>query len=598
MIVNPTKKIFEPVPFNQVIITDRFWFSKLKANKSGTLPACIHQCEITGRIDNFAKASGLKTGEYEGAFYNDSDVYKVIEGAAYSLMNSPDDVLERKIDEIIEKIAAAQEKNGYLFTFYTLTDPDQKWTDMDKHEMYCGGHLIEAAIAYKKATGKTQLFEVACKVAQHFDDTFGPGKRNWVPGHPEIELALIKLFQETKDERYWQLAFWLLEQRGHGHGVGGIWNKPDWGPAYCQDDKPVRELERVTGHAVRAMYLYTAMADVAAITGDKEYLQALNRLWENVVKKNMYITGGIGPSSKNEGFTEDYDLPNETAYCETCASVGMVIWNHRMNMLHGDSKYADIMERAMYNGSLAGVSLSGDKFFYVNPLTSKGNHHRVKWFKTSCCPTQIARFIPSIGNYIYAKTDDAIIINLFVEGKTTIPLQDGEVTITQVTDYPWNGKVQFIVQTPVSNNFSILIRHPGWCKSVKVLVGGKPVEWDVQKGYLHLNRKWNNGDPITMDMDMPVERVYSPPLVKENRGKVAVQRGPLVYCLEEVDNEVPPYESELSLYDKFLVDHHPLLLGGIDRLKTTGANPLTFIPYYAWDNREQGSMAVWLKEEK
>ncbi|MCP1160663.1 glycoside hydrolase family 127 protein [Bacillus infantis] len=596
MIEKSAYKRLEAVPFNQVTITDRFWFSKLKAHKNVTLPVCIDQCEITGRIDNFKKAANLKQGGFEGAFYNDSDVYKVIEGAAYSLMNSPDEVLEVKVDQIIDIIASAQQSDGYLFTYYQLNDPNQKWTDMDKHEMYCGGHLIEAAIAYKRATGKIKLFEVACRVADHFNDTFGPGKRHWVPGHPEIEIALIQLFQETKEERYWKLALWLLEERGHGHGEGGIWNKQDWGPSYCQDDKPVRQLERVTGHAVRAMYLYTAMADVAGITGDKEYLQALDRLWDNVVMKNMYITGGIGPSKHNEGFTEDYDLPNETAYCETCASVGMVLWNHRMNLLHGNAKYADVMERAMYNGALSGVSLRGDKFFYVNPLASRGKHHRVRWFTTSCCPTQMARFIPSIGNYIYAKNEKDIMVNLFIEGKATFKLGTDMVTLTQFTNYPWDGTVDIAVQTRSSNPFSICLRYPGWCKSATILVNGKQVSMKVLDGYIRLEHKWRDGDRVTFVMDMPAEIIHSHPLVEENKGRVAVQRGPLVYCLEQTDNHGDLFEKKLVKEEQFLLNHHPSLLDGITVLNTIKNQALTFFPYFAWDNREEGTMVVWIKE--
>lgn len=588
---------FNSVPFNQVCINDRFWAPKLKAHKNMTLSACIDQCEKTGRIDNFAKAAGLKKGNFEGAFYNDSDVYKVIEGAAYSLMNNPDEELENKIDSIIDLIAAAQQKNGYLFSYFILNHPEHQWTDMDKHEMYCGGHLIEAAIAYKKATGKTKLFQVARRLADHYDETFGPAKRHWVPGHPEIELALIKLYQETHEDRYWKLALWLLEERGHGHGQGGIWNNAEWGPAYCQDDKPVRQLESVSGHAVRAMYLYTGMADVASITGDKEYMEALHRVWDNVIMKNMYITGGIGPSKQNEGFTADYDLPNETAYCETCASVGMVLWNHRMNMLHGDARYADVMERAIYNGSLAGVSLAGDQFFYVNPLASRGGHHRIHWFTTSCCPTQIARFIPSIGNYIYATTDNAVIVNLFVEGTANFSLDEGQVTITQNTNYPWEGTVDILVQTNIVNAMELIIRHPGWCKKVNVLLNGKAVKFEIYKGYIHLKRMWETGDRITFVMDMPTERIYSHPLVNENKGKVAIQRGPLVYCLEEVDNPELRKDVKLSLTKTFLVEHNSDLLDRVTVLKTTGTDPLTFIPYFAWDNREKGSMVVWITED-
>jgi DUF1680 family protein len=517
-------------------------------------------------------------------------------------MNHPDAELEKRIDEIIDKIAAAQEADGYLDTYYTLKAPDKKWTDMEKHEMYCGGHLIEAAVAYKQATGKRKLLDVACRLADHYDSLFGPGKRHWVEGHEEIELALVKLYRETNDERYWKLAQWLLEERGHGHGVGMIWEKADWGPAYCQDDKPVREITHVTGHAVRAMYLYSGMADVAVVNGDQGYIEALDRVWESVVHRNMYITGGIGPSKHNEGFTADYDLPNDTAYCETCASIGMVYWNHRMNLLHGDGKYADIVERAMYNGVLSGVSLSGDKFFYVNPLFSNGTHHRVHWFDCSCCPTNIARFIPSIGNYVYAASEQGIYVNLYVAGTGTVPVKDENVKLTQVTEYPWAGSTRIILDMNKDSDFELNLRYPGWCKSAKILVNGAIVEPIIlEKGYIKLRREWKPGDAITIEFDMPVERVYSHPRVEANVGKVALQRGPLVYCLEKIDNAFDLREFELSTQTRLVVEHVPDLMDGITVIRGISENGnecFTGVPYFSWDNREPGEMEVWLKERK
>ncbi|WP_254639157.1 glycoside hydrolase family 127 protein [Cohnella sp. GbtcB17] len=326
---------WQGVPFTKVTINDRFWRPRLEVLSKVTIKACLVQCEKTGRISNFAKAAGLMDGAFEGIYFNDSDVYKVLEGAAYLLMSNRDPELEAEIDGIIELIAAAQEPDGYLCTYYTLVAPDSKWTDMEKHEMYNGGHLIEAAVAYFEATGKRKLLDVACRMVDHYDRLFGPGKRHWVEGHEEIELALVKLYRVTQEERYWRLALWLLEERGHGHGKGEIWDKEEWGPAYCQDDVPVRDIEKVTGHAVRAMYLYTAMADVVHASGDPTYVDALHRVWAHTVERNMYVTGGIGPSQHNEGFTHDYDLPNESAYCETCAAIAMAFWNHRMYLLFG-----------------------------------------------------------------------------------------------------------------------------------------------------------------------------------------------------------------------------------------------------------------------
>src|SRR5690554_2197798 len=408
----------EPVDFSRVKITDSFWSPRLKSHVTATLPVCIDQIENqTGRMLNFQRAA-LGTGEHSGIFYDDSDVYKALEGIAYSLINNPDPELEKKADEWIDAFAAAQQADGYINTFYTLTAPDKRWTNMDKHEMYCIGHMVEAAIAYYRATGKRELLDVSIRAIDHMMDLFGPGKRHWVPGHQEIELALVKLYEVTGEEKYVDFAYWLLEERGHGHGTKG--GEGEWNPLYYQDEVPVRDLEEITGHAVRAMYLFCGMADVAVLKNDEGYIDALHRLWDDVVGTKMYITGGIGSSRQNEGFTEPYDLPNYEAYCETCASVGMVFWNTKMHRLTGEAKYIDVMERSMYNGALAGISLDGDRFFYVNPLASRGNHHRREWYGTACCPSQISRFLPSIGNYIYGVSADAIWVNLFIGSKAEI----------------------------------------------------------------------------------------------------------------------------------------------------------------------------------
>lgn len=589
------------VPFTQVSIEDRFWAARMKASQKTTLTACLTQCEQTGRISNFAKAAGLTDGEFEGIFYNDSDVYKVLEGIAYSLMNEPDAELEAQADRVIEFIAAAQKEDGYLQTYFTLAEPDKKWTDMNKHEEYCAGHLIEAAIAYQQATGKRKLLDVAIKLADHIESLFGSDKRHWVPGHQEIELSLVKLYLETKEERYWKLAYWFLEERGHGHGVGYSWDRADWGAAYSQDHMPVRDMSNVTGHAVRAVYMYAGMADVAALTGDEGYLAALDRLWDNVVNKNMYITGGIGPSKHNEGFTEDYDLPNQSAYCETCASVAMIFWNHRMNLLHGDSKYADIVEREIYNGALAGVSLTGDKFFYVNPLETDGTHHRVEWYNCSCCPTQIARFIPSIGNYVYAINEGQIMINQYIAGTGSLHVGNDVVKLKQVTNFPWDGRVTIRVEETGDSPYDMLLRIPGWCRNFTMKVGGEVlVRPSMQNGYVKLSRTWKAGEEIELLFEMPVQKVYANPLVKENVGKVALQRGPVVYCMEETDNA----EYELTVVSpdtRFQAVFEPELLEGVVTLYAAGSdNTDSFqaVPYFAWDNREQGKMRVWLPEKK
>ncbi|WP_123042077.1 glycoside hydrolase family 127 protein [Cohnella candidum] len=594
---------WQSVPFTKVNIDDAFWRPRLEVLKHVTIKTCIAQCKETGRISNFAKAAGLMDGEFEGIYFNDSDVYKVLEGAAYLLMSNRDPELESETDRMIELIAAAQEPDGYLCTYYTLVAPESKWTDMEKHEMYNGGHLIEAAVAYFEATGKRKLLDVACRMADHYDRLFGPGKRHWVEGHEEIELALVKLYRVTREERYWKLALWLLEERGHGHGKGEIWDKEEWGPAYCQDDVPVRDIERVTGHAVRAMYLYSAMADVVHASGDLAYVDALHRVWAHTVERNMYVTGGIGPSRDNEGFTTDYDLPNETAYCETCAAIAMAFWNHRMNLLFGDAKYADVVEREMYNGALAGISLSGDKFFYVNPLASKGGHHRVEWFGTSCCPTNLVRFLPSIGQYAYARTDDGLVVNQFMNGEAEFEIGNGlNVKLKQTTYYPWDGKIELAVNPERTGKFAVRLRVPGWCRGYKLEVCGAPLfgaEALTDRGYLILDRQWSPGDSIVLQLDMPVEVVRARAEVEANRGRLAIQRGPVVYCMEQADNpELNDDAFALSPRDPFHICYRPDLLGGVTLMtgKEENGKPCVLIPYYAWDNREKGFMQVWIRE--
>ena len=464
-------KMIEQIDFSHVKINDNFWSPRLSKHVSATLPVCIDQIENqTGRIRNFENAAKGE-GEHSGIFFDDSDVYKALEGMAYSLINNPDPELEKKADEWIDKFAAAQQPDGYINTFYTLTGLDKRWTNMDKHEMYCAGHMIEAGVAYYQATGKRKLLDVCIRMTDHMMSQFGPGKRHWVPGHEEIELALVKLYQTTQEQKYLDFAYWLLEERGHGHGTMGDEGK--WDPVYYQDIVPVRRLTDISGHAVRCMYLYCGMADVAALKNDTGYIAAIDRLWDDVVHRNMYITGGIGSSRDNEGFTEDYDLPNLDAYCETCASVGMVLWNQRMNQLTGDSKYIDVLERSLYNGALAGISLGGDRFFYVNPLESKGDHHRQEWYGCACCPSQLSRFLPSIGNYIYASSDDALWVNLYIGNTGQIRIGETDILLTQETDYPWDGSVKLTISTSQPLEKEIRLRIPNWCKTYDLSINGK-----------------------------------------------------------------------------------------------------------------------------
>ena len=585
-------KMIEQIDFSHVKINDNFWSPRLSKHVSATLPVCIDQIENqTGRIRNFENAAKGE-GEHSGIFFDDSDVYKALEGMAYSLINNPDPELEKKADEWIDKFAAAQQPDGYINTFYTLTGLDKRWTNMDKHEMYCAGHMIEAGVAYYQATGKRKLLDVCIRMTDHMMSQFGPGKRHWVPGHEEIELALVKLYQTTQEQKYLDFAYWLLEERGHGHGTMGDEGK--WDPVYYQDIVPVRRLTDISGHAVRCMYLYCGMADVAALKNDTGYIAAIDRLWDDVVHRNMYITGGIGSSRDNEGFTEDYDLPNLDAYCETCASVGMVLWNQRMNQLTGDSKYIDVLERSLYNGALAGISLGGDRFFYVNPLESKGDHHRQEWYGCACCPSQLSRFLPSIGNYIYASSDDALWVNLYIGNTGQIRIGETDILLTQETDYPWDGSVKLTISTSQPLEKEIRLRIPNWCKTYDLSINGKRINVSEEKGYAVI-KDWKSQDVIALDMDMPVEIVAADPHVKENFVKRVIQRGPLVYCMEEIDN--PEYfdQIQLSPSTTFQTAFVSDILNGIKTIKTNGrAQSATFIPYYAWDNRKAGKMRVWI----
>lgn len=593
-----TMKMITPVNFSDVLINDGFWTPRLESHKAVTMGVCIDQIENqTGRIRNYENAA-LKQGEHSGIFFDDSDVYKALEGMAYSLQNIPDPVLEAKCDEWIDKFAAAQEEDGYINTYYTLTGLDKRWDNMDKHEMYCAGHMIEAGVAYYNVTGKRKLLDVCIRMADHMMTLFGPGKRNWVPGHEEIELALVKLYQATGEKKYLDFSEWLIDQRGHGYGSHSVSQGEaarKWNPVYYQDDAPVREMCEIAGHAVRAMYLYCGMADVAAYTGDQGYIDALNRLWDDVVLRNMYITGGIGQSAHNEGFTEDYSLPNLTAYCETCASVGMVLWNWRMNQFTGDSRYADVMERSMYNGALAGISLEGDTFFYVNPLESVGDHHRKPWYGCACCPSQICRFLPSIGNYIYGVSDNAVWVNLYMGNTAEVKVAGKDVTLTQKTDYPWDGAVALTVGTKSPVKTQIRLRIPQWCRNYTLAVNGQPVEAPVEKGYAVIDRKWKNDDTVELTLDMPVEVVAADPRVKENEGRRAIQRGPLVYCIEEADNKVDFDSLCISEDADFTAEFRPDFLKGVVAITAkTAGQTLNYIPYYTWDNREAGGMKVWV----
>ena len=616
---------FEFVNFSKVNITDNFWKPKIDKVATVTMQACIYQTEVkTPRIRNFEKVARNDGEKFEGLYYDDSDVYKALEAMAYSLKTHPDSALEAKADAWIDKIAAAQLPDGYLDTYFTLTDISKRWTNIGAHEDYNAGHLIEAAVAYYSVTGKRKLLDVAIRLANHIDSTFRLSNAKWFSGHEEIELALVKLYKVTKNDRYLKLADWYLQQRGKGiYTYGKTW----YTPGYWQDIVPVKQQTEITGHAVRAMYLYSGVADVASLTGDNGYMNAMQKVWEDVVNRNMYITGGIGSAGDNEGFTKDYDLPNEDAYCETCASVGMVLWNQRMCQLTGESKYVDVLERSLYNGALDGLSLSGDHFFYDNVLASNGQNQRREWFGTACCPANIARLVTSVGNYIYGKSDDGIWINLFVGSNTDLQIHGADVGIKMETDYPWEGGVKLNIDPSKKSKFKLYIRIPGWFRDQLVpgnlysfmkkedskdpgfRLNGKPVPYTVEDGYAVIESDWQKGDVVEFDFKMEPRKVEAAKDVKYDADRIALQRGPIVYCVEGADNKAGVWnlilpattsftETEYNVLNEPVVALQAVLPSAIPNADGKGVEivnrKVTAIPYYCWANRGANDMQVWL----
>ncbi|MBN1900437.1 glycoside hydrolase family 127 protein [Candidatus Sumerlaeota bacterium] len=601
-----------PVPFTDVEIKGSLLSFYLKIAEKGVLPANIEHCEKTGRLSNFDKASGKIKGKFEGTFFNDSDVHKVIEGASYIYALTKNPQLGEKLDKMVESIIAAQQSNGYLNTYFTLEKPDEKWTNLrDMHELYCSGHFIEAAIAHFQATGKRNMLDAACRLADHIDSIFGPNKRHGTCGHEEIELALVKLYKTTGEKRYLKLAEFFVEQRGRAD------QREIWGE-YFQDHEPAEEQNEAVGHAVRAAYLYCAMTDLIPLTNRPGYISAVNNLWENVTKKKMYITGGIGARHEGEAFGDDYELPNESAYSESCAAIGNALWNHRLALLYGDAKYADTMEQIIYNGILCAVSMEGGKFFYVNPLASRGNHHRLEWYGCACCPTNILRFIPQIGEYVYARNEKEIFVNLYVAGRAKIRLNDQEIFLLQETDYPWNGNIRIAIDAKNPADFSLLLRIPSWCENWNAKLNGVKIENPkIEKGYLIITRKWEKDDYINLYVDMPVQRIQSHPNVKSNQGRIALQRGPIIYCVESCDHSENVYSLSLPRHAELKTEFRPDISCGVVVIKAKAQMlenesvsdglyfpvkskikeiEMTAIPYFAWDNREPGEMLVWIPE--
>jgi hypothetical protein len=606
------------VPFTDVKIEDAFWAPRRETNRLASIPVNLDNLVKAGNIRNFEFAAAGKREGFSGPVFMDSDLYKGLEAAAYSLATHPDPDLERRLDDIISKIAAAQQSNGYLNTWFTVKEPGKRWTNLrDQHELYCAGHMFEAAVAYFQATGKRNFLNVAVKLADHIDSVFGPPpKRLGYPGHPEIELALIKLWRVTGEARYFNLARFFVENRGR-HFFAEEHRTPlgEYDGAYWQDDVPIYEHKNIKGHAVRACYLLSGATDVAAETGDAALLKMIERVWRNTTERNMYVTGGIGPSSHNEGFTVDYDLPNGTAYQETCATIALAQWNHRLALLYGDAKYADIVERALYNGVLAGVSQDGTRFFYVNPLESQGNHHRSPWFGCACCPPNVARTLASLGGYAYATSDNALWVNLYIQGSVKVNVGGEAVTLKVTTDYPWDGKVTLKPTLAKPTKFTLRLRYPSWCQDSKVAINDAAVpDLKVGRGYLVLARTWQSGDTVELSLSMPVQRIAAHPNVKANQGQLALQRGPLVYCVEACDQPESlaslylPAAAELKAVEEKNLLGSVMAIEGLAEVTTeldwtrrlyqasapSRRVPIAAIPYYAWDNRKAGAMRVWL----
>lgn len=619
----------QPLPFTAVSIQDRFWKTRIDTAVSITIPYDFEKCEETGRIDNFAKAGGLLAGAHKGIFYDDSDVFKVVEGAAYALQIAPDAALEAYLDGLIAKFAAAQEADGYLYTARSI-DPGnapepcgrERWSNLRvNHELYNVGHMYEAAVAHYQATGKRSLLDIAIKNADLIDAVFGPTGIHDVPGHQEIELALARLYRVTGEKRYLRLAKFFLDMRGREQ------QREIYGD-YCQDHLPVSQQQEALGHAVRAGYMYAGMADIAALTGADEYRAALDALWENVVGKKLALTGGVGARHEGEAFGDNYELPNLTAYNETCAAQANILWNQRMFLLTGDAKYIDILERSLYNGFLAGVGMDGKSFYYVNPLACDGEYRfnretsmaRQPWYKTSCCPTNVVRLLPSLSGYVYARDGDGLYVNLYVAGSSQTVMAGADITLEQRTDYPWDGAIDIRLTTSQAATFTLRLRIPAFARgkplpsdlyhylddsaaAAIIAVDGAPQPLRLRDGYAEISREWSGESHISLRLPLPIRRVAAHPAVAELAGKVALERGPLVYALEAADNAADPLTVALADAAELSARHKPDLLNGLtviqgEAIQESGeATPITAIPYYAWGHRGAGRMNVWLRRD-
>ncbi len=629
--MNSVKRQLTPLPFTQVHFTDTFWQPRMEVNRTATIPHIYRKLEETGRISAFDLDFEREVPSPIVLIFGDSDPAKWIEAASYSLMNHPDPELRAKVDYVADKIISAQQPDGYLNTHFIRTQPEMRWKNLrDWHEMYCAGHLMEGAVAHAQATGNPKLLNALAKYADHIDDTFGsaPGKKRGYAGHPEIELALVRLYHATGNPRYLHLAKYMVDERGaqpHYYDIEARLRGEDpmkfWARTYdyCQAEVPIRQQEKVVGHAVRAMYLFSGVADLAQEFDDHSLYETCLRLWENLINKRMYLTGGIGPSRHNEGFTEDYDLPDETAYAETCATIGLMMWNHRLLQFNGESRFADVLERGLYNGFLSGVSLEGTHFLYENPLSTAGDRERMEWFICPCCPPNVARVLASVGNYFYSMGEKEVWVHLFAGNEAALVVGGKDVKIEQTTRYPWDGtvKVRIGVSSPLA--FKLHLRLPEWCTKYTLSVNGQPLILAPEpNGYLALERTWQDGDLVEYEMDMPLRMVWANPAVRQLEGRLALQRGPLVYCLEEVDHPgaAPLDRIAVSAEAEFSTEYKPDFLGGVTAIYGQGkviANQgwedqlyrgeppvtkeidLTAVPYCVWGNRGLGEMRVWLR---
>ncbi|MBD1386017.1 glycoside hydrolase family 127 protein [Mucilaginibacter rigui] len=634
----------QPVAFTQVKLTDHFWTSRIETNRTVTIPASFERCESTGRVKNFQMAA-----EHKGKFcttypFDDTDIYKTIEGASYSLALHPDKKLDHYVDSMITIIGRAQEPDGYLYTARTI-DPlhvgpwlgTQRWEkeQENSHELYNAGHMYEGAVAHFLATGKRNLLNIALKNADLLVRTFGAGKRHVAPGHQVVEMGLVKLYRITGKKEYLDLAKFFIDERGHKEYNKKSKNVYENG-IYWQDDKPVIDQDEAEGHAVRAMYLYSGMADVAALTGDKEYLAAIDKIWNNMVGKKMYVQGSIGAVGDGERFGDNYELPNATAYNETCAAIGNVFWNERMFLLHGDAKYIDVLEKTLYNGLISGVGLDGKSFFYTNAMQIRDgfNHpdierERAGWFTCSCCPTNVVRLMPSIPGYVYAQNGTDVYVNLFISGTGDMKVNNKDLKITQQNNYPWDGALAFTVNPASSMDLNLKIRIPGWAqnqavpsdlysyqtplnKKIVIKLNGKPIDYQIQGGYAVISKKWKKGDKVEMNLPMDVQRVIATDKLTEDAGKIALQRGPIMYCAEWKDNDgkaaniiVPQNTTFSTVYNANLLNGITIIKGDVKTIQvgadgqnvSTVNKTMTAIPYYSWANRGKGEMTVWFPQQ-